>query len=132
MLLTDQRIRNLEKATNVRSERAVLKQAVKDGTERVSSLLCAPTLPAHLVGMEVGKLLTLTKGVSYKMACGLCEELRIPAVKRLGQMTYRQRRAVASHVRGRWEAAKSAGRARPGTHIAAVRARGSHERALAI
>lgn len=104
MPLTDQRIRNLERAHDVRKLRAELKRQVKAGEVKVSSSLSIPTLPSYLVGLEVGKFLALIRGVSYKKAVALCEELRVNALNPLGKLTYRQRRVIAAHVESRWEA----------------------------
>lgn len=102
-ILTDQRIANLSRGTRVRQQRAQLKREVKAGEALVSSTLSTPTLPAYLVGMEVGKLIAAIGGVSYEKACKLCEELRISPLNPLGKLTYRQRRVIASHITSRWE-----------------------------
>lgn len=118
MPLTAQKIANASrKGVYVRTARARLKEEIKTGESAASSILSIPTLPDYLVGMEVGKLLAAIWGVSYRGACGLCEEQRISPTRPLGALTYRQRRVLAKQVADRWEANRdqshNARRARP-------------------
>jgi hypothetical protein len=76
----------------VRQRRAQLKAEVKSGEVKISEPLTEPTT-----------LLAAVRQQSFKSACALLAELRIPELKPLGKMTYRQRRVIADHVAAKWE-----------------------------
>jgi len=99
---------HLAKATRcsneVRATRSKFKRDIKAGEVLISKLLIetAGGVADWLETFEVAHLLSAMEGVSFEMGCELCETLRIPPLKTVGAMTYRQRRVIASHV-AEWE-----------------------------
>lgn len=92
------------RGVEVRTRRAQLKREIKAGEVLISELLIdtAGGVPLWLENFAIGQLLSAMNKVSFDMGCALCESLRIPPLKTVGAMTYRQRRVVASHV-AEWE-----------------------------
>jgi hypothetical protein len=99
-----------QRSAEVRTRRAQLKREVKAGEVHVSELLAATAgdVPDWLENFAIAHLLSAMPRVSFEMGCGLCEALRIPPLKPIGKMTYRQRREVADHV-AEWESTVPSG-----------------------
>lgn len=94
------------RSNEVRKRRAQIKAEIKDGKVLISELLVdtAGGVPDWLEDFAIAQLLSAMHRVSFDMACALCESLRIPPLKTVGKLTYRQRREVADHV-AEWEKA---------------------------
>jgi len=105
------------RSSEVRKRRAQFKREVKAGEIEISTLLVktAGGVPWWLVDLPIAQMLSAEHGVSFNMACSLCEGLGIPPLKTVGQMTYRQRRVVAAEVAKRWKADEKANPTQRGT-----------------
>jgi hypothetical protein len=93
-LTPEQRARALEKAAAARQARAALKQALKDGSLSLPSLLAQAETDEAAGGIKVSAVLTSLPGLGKVKAHRLMEKLGIAESRRLRGLGAKQREAL--------------------------------------
>jgi len=93
-LTPEQRARALEKAAAARQARAVLKQALKDGSLSLPELLARAGTDQAAGGIKVSAVLTSLPGLGKVKAHRLMEKLGIAESRRLRGLGAKQREAL--------------------------------------
>ena len=93
-LTPEQRARALEKAAAARQARAVLKQALKDGSLSVPELLARAETDGTAGGIKVSAVLTSLPGLGKVKAHRLMEKLGIAESRRLRGLGAKQKEAL--------------------------------------
>lgn len=93
---TAQRDAALERATRIRLARAALRQAIAAGTRSVGDVLRDP--PEEALTMPIGELLAAQHQWGAKRAARLLAPLRIHELRKVADLTERQRRMIAECI----------------------------------
>jgi S13-like H2TH domain len=94
-------------ANEYKSKRYQLGEEVKAGEVKLSEVLHEPTLPIWLEGETCSRLLRRIPRLGTQRVSALLAELRIGQMRRVGGLTYRQRRELSealAHEENRWNA----------------------------
>lgn len=94
----------LERANAVRSQRARLKEQLRDGSLLPREVL--EDLPDVLFTARVGEFLTWVPGIGPKMAATLCNRLHLPVGVRLVNLSESTRRRVLEVAEERYSRAR--------------------------
>lgn len=76
------------------TRRAQLRAELKDGTASLPEILYEPEVPDYLWTIEVLKLVLMVPGQGKATAPALLAKVPVRESRRLGETTYRQRRAI--------------------------------------
>lgn len=85
-------------ADECRLRRAQLGRELKAGEVRLPDLLDKPTLPVWFEGETVARLLNRLPYFGKRRVDALLADLRISHLRRIGELTYRQRRQLSEEV----------------------------------
>lgn len=101
MATTDPGRAGLRLGTPVRSRRAMLKASIADGTLDAAALIAGDVdedLERVALGIRIGELLRAVPGVGPSRELAILDG-RAGGLRRLGELTTRQRRAIADTLR---------------------------------
>jgi hypothetical protein len=87
-------------ANRCRPRRAQLGREIKANEVKVSDLLQEPTLPDWLEGETASRLLCRIPKFGKTRANSLLADLHIGQLRRIGDLTYRQRRQLSDELAG--------------------------------
>ena len=93
----DQRMKALQKANNIRSERAKLKRDLKAGKKKIETLLLDP--PEYVLSAKTFDMLLAVPKLGRVKANRILTQCRISPSKTIGGLSERQRGELVTQLR---------------------------------
>jgi hypothetical protein len=94
---TDQRMKALRKANDIRSQRAKLKRDLKAGKRKIETLLLDP--PEYVLSAKTFDMLLAVPKLGRVKANRILSQCRISPSKTIGGLSERQRGELVAHLR---------------------------------
>jgi hypothetical protein len=94
---TDQRMKALRKANDIRSQRAQLKRDLKAGKKKIETLLLDP--PEYVMSAKTFDMLLAVPKLGRVKANRILGQCRISPSKTIGGLSERQRGELVAHLR---------------------------------